>query len=230
MSLTKAQIRTIVQGNIGNRTDINTTIDNGIAAGVLELCERFSFQGLTVSTTISVVAGDYTKALPAGTYRISKLIVRYGLNSWNMIQRTKEWVLARWPLPSAEAQTKPVYYYIENGTIYFSAPFNASFTLDITSLNLEAFTGDADTLANIPQIDNALVSYATFYTFRAVQQFDEANYWERQWEKDLKIAIDSDKKNLAMDVCADLGSVGYAEGPREDVLSPFTMNDGSEPS
>lgn len=231
MSLTKAQIRTIVQVNIGNRTDINTTIDNGIAAGVLELCERFNFQGLVVSTTLSVVAGDYTKAMASTTFRISKLIARDGLNSWNLIQRTKGWVLQRWPLPSAEAQTRPVYYYVENGTLYFNAPFNASFTLDITSMNLEAFTGDSDTLANLPQVDNALVSYTTFYTFRAIQQFDEATYWERQWEKDLKIVIDADKKNLAMEVQADLGSVGYGnEGPRENVLSPFTMSDGSEPS
>lgn len=230
MSLTKANIRTIVRVHIGNRTDVDTTIDNGIAAGVLELCERFNFQGLTISTTLSVSAADYTKAMASTTFRISKLIARDGLNSWNLVQKTKEWVLARWPLPSSQAQTRPMYYYVENGTLYFNAPFNASFTLDITSLNLEAFTGDSDTLSNLPQVDNALVSYSTFYTFRALQQFDEANYWERQWEKDLKIAIDADKKNLAMEVSADFDTVSYEEGTRDNVLSPFTMSDGSSPS
>lgn len=202
MALTKAQIRTIVRINIGNRTDQDTTIDNGIAAGVLDLCSQFEFRGMQSATTIAVVTNDLSKALPAGTYKVLNIVVRDGLNSWTIELRSKKWLLEQYPLPSALPAGRPAYCYEENGTLYFSSKFNAGFTIDVTLMNYEAFVNDADTLLYLPQVDNALVSYATSYTFRSLQQFEEAATWDMQYQRELRIALRADRRNNGQVVSA----------------------------
>jgi hypothetical protein len=174
-----------------------------------------------------VIQGDYTKALPAGTYKVLKVIVRYGLNSWEVQIRSKGWVLERFPLPSAQPQSYPQWCFEENGTLYFNLPFLSAFTIDITVMNYEAFTGDSDTLANIPQVDNAIISYATAYSFRSLQQFEESSTWQAQYERELITALMADRRNNGQVVSADVGTDG--ERKYQDPYSPFTMESNSGP-
>jgi hypothetical protein len=226
MAMSKLTIRGAVQINIGNRVDQDTVINRGIDAAVLDACSRYQWRGMTSSTTIAVVQGDYTKALPANTYKVLKVVVRNGLLSWEIQIRSKGWVLDRYPLPSAQPQTYPQYAFEENGILYFNVPFLAAFTIDITLMNYEAFSGDSDTLAFMPQVDNALISYATAYVFRVLQQFEESNLWQLQYERELQTAIMADRRNNGQVVSAE---VGDDRPVYQDPYSPFVFTSNSSP-
>lgn len=189
---TKAELRAMVVANIGNNTTKTTVINNALDLGLKEIGKLHSFSSMISTETISVETDDTSVALPTGTFRVFEARLINGLQSNEITIKSKKWVVDRYPNVSALAAVRPCLGYIENGSLYFSHPSDANYSIEATVGVLSSFASDSAENP-IPELDFTLVCWATAFVFSSMQLFDFAAQWRSDFAISLRNAVSADK-------------------------------------
>jgi hypothetical protein len=201
MSLTRLQMRTLIQGNT-SRTDKDTLINSHMTLAVDEIGRRHSFQEQESEITLTLNDGDLSIALPAGTQVIKELRYVDGTNSVPVSIRPKTVIVKLFPTISTLSFGRTAYAYVENDVLYVIPGMSGTHTLKATVVSqLNVLDDDNDTL-QVSGLENTVISYATWKLFASLQQYADASYWEQQFEKDFAKAIanDMDKPGVEYDL------------------------------
>ncbi|MBE3040418.1 MAG: hypothetical protein IMZ62_16605, partial [Chloroflexi bacterium] len=165
-------------------------------------------------------------ALPAGTLHANRVRVMDGTSSSIVRIKSRRWLQARWPDVTAISHGKPLYCYedLSQGTygrLYFYPVPNEIYTYRVTTTAFQdSFSGDSDT-SDVDGLDNAIVAWATAYTFQSCEQFDNARIWYGFAQQAVVAAISADKRDHPeRSGETELESAGLSAEPWND---PFVM-------
>jgi hypothetical protein len=221
--MTRAEILSLVQTNIGNRTDKNTLIYSAIdfAQRDIARCGQL-FRSLHQSFSTSITTGDSVIALPAYTRHIIEIRLQDSASttSYPLCLKPKIWVMKRYPNPSADPQSKPDIAYIENGSLYFVPYSNGDYTIAGTVYCDPAPFTDSSQSVAVDGSEDAIVAYCTAYVYRSIQQFDAANQWQANYIQLLERLKVEDRRSPGVDFSQD----SFGDGTTNKSLASYWLN------
>lgn len=180
------------------RTDKDSVINRGLDLGLRKLAMLHPFGDLLVQDTEALAVDDTYVTLPAGVYKVWETRLIDGTMSYPLTQKTKLWVVDRWPAVEEYTASKPVVYYVEDGKLYIAPKSDGVYDLRFTYLSLPTgFASDAEENP-VNGSDLCLIDFAAAYLFRTLEQFDSSREWERQFAQDAADLIRSDKRTNAL--------------------------------
>lgn len=189
--MNRSQLRDVVS-EITNRTDKTNLINSAIDMALSEVGQRHDFREMRVTEDIPLAAGDLSCGLNGSLFHLITITLVDGVSSYGVELRTKPWFVQRFPNPSASGATRPTHAYVEGTTLYFQAPMDTARTIRVTYTKLPPpLLTDASTPL-IAFVDNCVIAWASCYVFRAIQMFQEALEWQKQFEMGLMHAIKAD--------------------------------------
>jgi len=159
-----------------------------------EVARVHNWEDLEVETQVGFAQGDWSLPLPPGTIRVVSVLFNNGTLSYPVCIRPKTVVRRMFPQAVASiSQARPNVAWEENRNLYWLPPSDADYTFSITSVQKSPeLTLDTQECL-IQGIDQALIAYATYNVFMAVQQYTDAQAWLSKYRNDLGIAIESDR-------------------------------------
>lgn len=195
MAKTRLQLRTDVE-TITGRTDKDDVVNLGLDFGLLTLGLKHNFREMRTLADLNASASDLSEALPSDFYDLLEARLIDDTNSYPLIVKDKKWVTDRWSNISADSSTKPDFCYVEGGSLFFSTPLDAAYTIRITYFKLLSFTDDT-TVNPIPIAENALTLYAIEFLYNSLEMFDTGLIWKARADRERDLAIRADKKRVA---------------------------------
>lgn len=193
-----SELRNMVVANTSRRDKV-TLIDQALNLALIEMAQRAPYKRLNrVTYEVPVVEGDGSFTPPVDYVQIvSVQVVTPDVNTRGPLRiKTKSDLHGRFPnfLDSANSGT-PAWGYIEAGRIWFYPKASQSFTMSITLDLLPAKLTDDEDQSPDSNWDNALVAWATAYTFRSLQQWQDAAGWDQQFEQAFRTMIRADRRS-----------------------------------
>ncbi len=221
---TRLSLRTKVKINLGNRTDKDSVINDGLEEGLKRAMEVYPFKTRQTETDITIVENDTHFHLPTDTLDLIEARLIDGTSSYPIAIKDKKWLTDRWANIAACSTGKPVFGYEENGIVYLYPISNGSYTIRITTRVKPTFNALDATENPIPTLDFALVCFATSYVFMSVQLFDFAIPWDNKFVGAVTSAINVDKRSRDTAVVKKFEPFGEEVPPViEPYLNPFDM-------
>lgn len=231
--MTRVQLRNLILTTT-NRDDKSSVADSAIDLCMTRLGQLHEWQQTRTDVTQAIVQGTSSFVLPAGTRRIIEIRFINGLLSYPMRLFPKVVALRYAPNPPALPQLRPTVCYREtasNGadTIYLIPTSDATYSIEYTVGENPSIGPDDADVANIPDVDEAIVAFGSAYVFRSIAMVQEAEIWDAQFEQCVEIAIRADKRrpgeSLVMELHPGLrgrfGRQGLSMDPQHD---PFTQH------
>jgi hypothetical protein len=175
-----------------------------------------SFAAADTSVTATMIGNPEYIALPAGTLHALRVRLMDGTSSSLVRIKSKRWLQARWPDVTAISHGTPLHCYedLSQGTygrLYFYPVPDDIYTYRLTTTAYQgSFSGASDT-ADVPGLDNAIVAWATAYSFQSCEQFSNAQIWYGYAQQAVIAAIQADKRD-------------HPERSGETELEPTTMS------
>lgn len=191
----RAAIRNLVAESIG-RTDgskdslINSAID--LAVSKISLA-RF-WRQLQVAGSVDLLINTTSIALATDAIRVTEIRVNDGTNWAKKLPiRPKEWVVRRWPDVSILSVAPPTVGYIENKTLHVIPGADKEYTIVYTYFKLHPVLATDTDSPLIDGIDAAIISYATYWAFKTLQQLEDSKLSFQSYKDELADAINVDK-------------------------------------
>ena len=198
---TRSELRTRVQ-NITKRTDKSTVINDALDLGLSEISQLHDWRELIGVETLSTTTNDTEESLTASTHHIIEARVIDGTNSYKLRVIPRRRFYQWFPNVAAASASKPKYAWVDDTTLYFSAPVDSSYDIYVMSYILSTFTGDS-TVCPISVAENALSFYAVSFLYDSLEMYNAASVWNRRYEKALAVAIATDTKQPAREFIAE---------------------------
>jgi hypothetical protein len=197
MGATRADLIGLVIANTG-RSDKYTPIVNWFNVGLVRIASLHSWKDLRVQADVSVVTNDTTAALATSVKSLVELRlidIASPTLSFAMELRPKQWFVERFPnVAGSPISGRPYFCYRAGTTLYLDRKCNSSYTIRYTYQKTAEFAGNLDeSQSPITEIDDVLVAYVTAEVFRAIGQYEDANYWDQRFGNLLAAAIKDDE-------------------------------------
>lgn len=223
--MNRSEIRNLVVENT-RRTDKTSLINSAINIAVAELSSQRTWSDLQLEADLTTTASVASVDLPSDYHRLveGRLVVAGSNFLSRQIQiYPKTWVVKHYPNPENIAVGKPVLGYLE-GTKLFLVPYpDDAYTLKITYFRLHpALATDSDTVL-IRHGSQAVVAYATAWTFRAIEKHQDAAEWMQTYAQLLATAKEVDTSNSAVQRVAEPRGAAVPL-VQEYWLDPFTKH------
>ena len=202
--MTKAELRTLVQANVG-RTDKDTVINNALDFALTTLSQTELHDDLrreldstcVISSTFVQLPSTLSQLLDVRLVDPTNPSLAYPL----VILRKLEFVRMFPNVPGNAITGRPTFSFVEAGKLNFNCITQAEYTIRITGFFLGEFF--ADTGENpIKNADEALTAYATANLYESIQMYDDAARWQGQWKFLVKNLINAKQKELGVSFVA----------------------------
>ena len=204
--MNRADIRNLVIDHTGASHKVSL-INSMITAALKKVSSEMHWGDLLTEASFTLVPNQEWVAIGTNIHRIAEVRIIDGLSSWEVDVRTKVWVTERWPNISAESFTRPRYAYLENSRIYLMPGPSTNWKIKISYYKRVADLTN-DTTALFPEhIDEAVIAYATYRTFKSLQQHEDAVTWFADYREAIK-----DAKNMDHDSATVLQGTPRGEG------------------
>ena len=184
MALTFAQMVTRVEKNT-NRSDGDeeTHTKQFLNEALREVARRHDWRDLAKRQTATLTEDDHRFPFPSDMMVCHSLRIIDGTSSRLLIQKSIDAADEWEPYVAGTTSQKPYTYAIDGNYFEFEAPLNDDYECRIRFTKFpELMTNDADE-AEITDIDDVLVAYATAELFRFLSQHDEAAQWDVRFER-----------------------------------------------
>ncbi len=216
--MNRAEIRALVIDHTG-ASHKATLINSMITAALKKVSAEMKWGDLLTETSVTLIPNQEFIAIGSNIHRITEVRIIDGLSSWELEVRPKNWVLERWPDLQAQFFSRPRFAYLENSRIYMMPGPSNNWVLKFSAYKRVADLTD-DTTALFPEhIDEAVIAYATYRTFKSMQQHEDAVAWFADYREAIK-----DAKNMDHDSAVTIQAtpLGQGRGIRSNYdLDPF---------
>lgn len=218
-------IRNAVLSNTG-RQDRVPYINRAINKALEVYGRAWPWKALRTVATVVINAGDLSVALPDDIGWVQQIQLINGVNSYSIEIKNKVFLLQKWPNPTASGSGFPAIGYLDGGLFYFAPKANTTYNLSVFYYKvLTPLVLDTDTII-VPNLDEAVVAYATAKTFASVEQFDSAQQWNQMAGIEFTTAKDADARNIGqVDTAQMTGGRGMVSANPQ--LDPFVFNNSS---
>lgn len=231
--MTRVQIRNLILATT-NREDKQSVADSAIDLCMVRLGQLHEWQQTRGDVVQAIVQGTSSFVLPAGTRRIIEIRFINDLLSYPMRLLPKVVALRYAPYPPSLPQLRPTICYREtaaNGDdkIYLIPTSDGTYSLEYTTgENPTIGSADSD-VANIPDLDEAIIAFGSEYVFQSVSMLQEAAAQKARFDELVMIAIRADKRRPGESLVMELhpgmrgrfGREGISMDPQHD---PFTQH------
>ncbi len=173
---TRAELRTKVETS-SKRVDKTTLIDDGLDIALHDACIEYNFREMQATADLSVSEDDIVEALPSDFYQLLEVRLINDTSSYKLKVKSKTWVVERFPNITADSSSLPDFVYVEGGSLYFSTPLDADYTVRISYYKLLTFTDDS-TENPVPVLENYLVFSTLSWLFNSLEMERRGAFWE----------------------------------------------------
>lgn len=219
--MTLTQIIGACQDNT-KRADKGSVIQTGIDLALQRISALHPFRCLTLTAPLDVASGAVSVTIPSTVVRMIKAYWILNTNSWAIEVRPREYVLERYPnIDATLSSSYPTMAYLEGNILYLYPIPNADGVIKVTYQYLPTLVEGTDTLP-VALLDEAIIAYATSWTFKSVQLWQDAAMWEQLFGAAIQTAILADKDQSIIEFKKDL-SGGVSSSP--DALHDPFAND-----
>jgi len=186
------------------RSDKVSLINRAIDIALADVSIYRAWSDLMVEADASLSAAAASVTLASDLTRLLEVRLIDGTSSYRLKLRQKTWLVQRHPNISAASQAKPVYGYMM-GRVLYVIPIPASaYTIRYTyARSHPALTSDSS-LVLIRHASAAIAAYATWWTFKSIEKFEEAKQWKETYEELVAKAVKNDEDNPAVEMLADI--------------------------
>lgn len=216
--MNRAEIRALVIDHTG-RSDKAALIDSMINAALKKVSSEHIWRDLLTEANVTMIPGQAFVDLVSTLRRLSEVRIMDGLNSYKLIVRTKSFLVQRWPDFAVQANGKPRFGYLEGTRLHLVPAPDENLQLRYSYYARHADLTNDTTDITIDITDEAVIAYATFRTFKSLQQHEDAAQWFLDYEEAIKDAKDMDRSTAE-----ELHGVPRDSGdpvPTEYWLDPF---------
>ena len=173
---TRAELRTKVETST-KRFDKETLINDGLDIALHDACIEHNFREMKVEADLSASEDDLLVALPSDFYQLLEVRLIDDTSSYKLKVKSKTWVVERFPNIGADSSSLPDFVYLEGGSIYFSVPLDADYTVRVSYYKLLTFTDDS-TENPVPVLENYLVFSALAWLYNSLEMERRGAFWE----------------------------------------------------
>lgn len=222
--MTQEQLLSIVVANT-RRLDKVDLITRAFTMGLSQISQRHTFKSLYQTFELTLEANGTVVTLPDGVSHVRQvrlIDIESAASSNTLDLRTEKWVTDRFPSQMIQTPSRPAVAYETGGTLVFVPPANKQYTIEVMTIFL--FPKIDEAVGMFPTtLDEALVAYATAYVFKSTQQYEDAQFWNGEYEKALVHAIRQDRRNSHKH---DMEGQDYDQSTGlEPYLDPFAKRD-----
>jgi hypothetical protein len=177
--MTHSQIIAAARQGI-DRDDKDEVLVDGITLALEKVGGLFPIlESKEVATDISIVADDGSCELPTYTLRLHEARLIDGTSSYDLLIKPPEWIKERYPNPSGDATSKPVYCYQEGTTLHFVPYSNGSYSVRATISRLIGTDEEAQA------VSSAVVALAVAHAHMILEHWESARHWDRKAAEEL---------------------------------------------
>lgn len=193
MSLTLTELRARVRTNTGV---VDTLTDAALTAMLNDtqrsMARRHNWRDLNMLSEATLTVGTYRYAFPSDMKESLGIRLIDGVNSYLLIEQTADWLDRHDPNPPASSTGTPSFYCVD-GRYYEIYPRpDQAYTIYIRYTRWPtALSVDTD-VCLITDVDEALIAGASQRAFESRQEYDDAAFWERRFEKLVREAVIQD--------------------------------------
>lgn len=218
MALTRAQLREQVQLNTG-REDKAELVNSALNFAQVEIARRHDFSVLQTETTRDIEKDQLSLDLPSRCLRLTEVRLMDGLLSWELYVQPKAIIVKQIPNISVLQSMKPRWCYTETNMLFLAPKPEKTYTVTMSFVQYPQDLTVDDATSPL-EMDDALIAFATRKVFMSVQQYQDAAFWESEFEKRLTVAIRSDITKPAQLIVA-AGVHSHTRISNAPYLDPF---------
>ena len=202
--MNRSEIRTLIIATTG-RSDKETLINSAINIALRKVSAEALWNDLLTEADVTTGADDTYVTLADNVRRLTEVRWIDGLNSSRIVIQPKTWIIRLYPAPDELPSGVPLFGYLQGLRLYLVPPVaEADYTIRYSYYPLHADLSDDTTETTIPQADEAVIAYATYWVFKSLEQHDDAERWLIDYRLRL---VDAKRMDLS-------SAVDYAGRPR----------------
>lgn len=192
MAKTRAQLVTSVQGSTG-RLDKDSVIEDGLDFGLGALTRRHRWRQGRSTSEFTLTAADETVTLPTGSTHVFWVFAQDGTTSgWPVRVLNERMFNQVVPNMGSVADGKPFICWKDGLTLRFAPGAGSAYKLQVRVNKVQSFANDSAT-SPYEETDEALISYASAYLFRSIENFESADRFDARFSLLSAEAISLDK-------------------------------------
>lgn len=214
--MNRSEIRALVieHTNRGDKVDL---INSMINVALKKVSSEHVWNDLLTEAVTNFTADSSVLALESDVRRLSEVRVIDGLSSYRLIIRPKKFLVKMYPDFESWSSTKPRFGYKEGTTLYVVPPPDQAYEVRYSYYRRQPNLTDDTTDIAATITDDCVVAYATYRTFKSVQQHEDAALWLADYV-DL---LDAAKK---LDRSAATEQIAQPRGVGEPVPEDYWVN------
>lgn len=216
--MNRADIRNLVIDHTGASHKVDL-INSMITAALKKVSSEMRWGDLLTEGSVTLIPNQEYITLGTNIHRITEVRIIDGLSSWEIDVRTKSWVVERWPSIADEFSQRPRYGYLENSRLYLMPAPDTNWTLKYSYYGRLADLTDETTELFPEHIDECVISYATYRTFKSLQQHEDSVAWYADYQDALKGAKAMEQDSAIVHQATPRG-MGTPHN-EDDYLDPF---------
>lgn len=189
--MNRADIRNLVIEHTG-RADKVSLINSMITAALKKVSSEKHWRDLLVESSVTLIPNQVFIQLDTAVRRLSEVRLIDGLSSYKIEVRPKNWVVERWPDLNSQFSNYPRFAYLQGTQLFLMPPPSTNWVLKYTYFPRATLLTD-ETTELVPDIlDEAVIAYATYRTFKSLQQTEDASVWFADYQEALRNAKSMD--------------------------------------
>ncbi len=185
--MNRADIRNLVIDHTG-ASHKASLINSMITAALKKVSAEMKWGDLLTETSFTLIPNQEFISIGTNIHRISEVRIIDGLSSWELEVRPKTWILERWPDLASQFFSRPRFAYLENSRIYMMPGPSTAWTLKFSYYKRIADLTDDSTALFPEHVDEAVIAYATYRTFKSLQQHEDAITWFADYREAIRDA------------------------------------------
>lgn len=216
--MNRKTIRDLVIETTG-RTDKEALINSAINIALNKISSEHHWNDLLIEATVALVVDATSVSLASDVRRLTEVRFLDGLSSYKLQIRPMAWVVKMFPDLSIYSKGRPRYGYLQGTTLHFIPKSDSTNTIKYSYYKLNADLTDDTTNISILHAGEAVIAYATYWVFRALQLHDDANQWFASFIIELANAKRADRSAATEYIADQRGRQSFVSGDYH--LNPF---------
>ena len=193
--MNRADIRNLVIDHTG-RPDKVSLINSMITSALKKISSEMHWGDLLTETSVTLIPNQEFIAIGSNIHRITMVRIIDGLSSWELEVHSKKWILERWPDLASQFFSRPRFAYLENSRIYMVPGPSEDWVLKFSFYKRAADLSDDSTELFPEHIDEAVIAYATYRTFKSLQMHEDAIVWFADYREMIRDAKKMDHDSV----------------------------------
>lgn len=223
--MNRAEVRNLVIETTG-RSDKTTLINSAINIALNKLSSEYLWNDLLTEASANLTVGSNAVSLASNMRRLSEVRLLDGLNSHEIIVKRRTWIAEMFPDITAYAASRPRYAYVSGTTLYLVPAPDAVYNgIEYSYYRMHPDLTDDSTDILIPQADEAVIAFTTYWVFKSIEKHEDAAQWFAEYQMLVRDAKRVDRDSAVDSTATPRGqSQGYTRGnvvPGDYWLNPF---------